>query len=104
MPILTARKIGSPCFLEKSLSAVCRRSSSIDSTISCNCCGGFISPVRSSTERASCRRPFLTSQRGLLGIENNITKNSTAGMAATPSSNHHYKLPRWHSEIEEVYH
>ena len=93
MPMLTARKIGSACFLEKSLSAVSRRSCSIDSTISRKSCSGFASPVCCSTERASSRRPFLTSQRGLLGMENNIRKNSTAGIAATPSSNRHSQVP-----------
>ncbi len=38
-----------------------------------------------STERASGTRPFCTSQRGLRGIVNSITKNSKAGIPETPS-------------------
>ena len=91
---VAARNMGRRYLRWKSGSECDMPSTWMESTISFEFSVGTVwQPRRAMTYAPSGIRFLSTSQRALRGMANNITKNSTAGRAATPSCQRHSFMP-----------
>src|SRR5260370_37281045 len=102
MPMVMARKMGRRYFQANSGSVFLSLSRCTELTISWSSLSGSSPPIFCSTWRASSTRFCVTSQRGLCGMPNSMTRKRTAGRAATPNCQRHSTAPRPWRAIYEI--
>ena len=94
MPTVQAMMMGLRYWREKSGSEAAERSRWTEATISSSSSWGLVTPVRRRTSSASFRLDCVTSQRGLRGMTNSMTRKSTAGTPEAPNIQRQSFTPR----------